>query len=82
MRFAAAIAGIASTAHRLLVAQQLQGQKPAKPGESAPPPVGRGCARCPLQVTSAVVCMMQGGTWPPNPLLVTRFWLGCAWQLF
>ena len=62
VRFAAAIAGIASTAHRLLVAQQLHGQKPAKPGESAPPPVGRGCARCPLQVTSAVVCMMQGAT--------------------
>lgn len=40
VRFAAAIAGIASTAHRLLVAQQLQGQKPPKPGESAPPPVG------------------------------------------
>jgi hypothetical protein len=40
VRFAAVIAGIAATAHRLLVAQQLQGQKPAKPGESVPPPVG------------------------------------------
>jgi hypothetical protein len=41
VRFAAVIAGVASTAHRLLVVQQLQGQKPVKPGESAPPPVGR-----------------------------------------
>jgi hypothetical protein len=39
VRFAAAIAGIAATAHRLLVAQQLQGQRPVKPGDTAPLPV-------------------------------------------